>query len=64
VRVSECVSVDVRVCSNLKCVVSCPAGLPVSHVVLGTSETSVSSFKDSLLGIGRLAATVNSAASR
>lgn len=40
------------------------AGLPVSHVILGPTDASVSRHKDTLLSLGRLAATVCSTAPR
>lgn len=40
------------------------AGLPLSHVVLANTEEAVSRFKESLLGVGRLAATVSSSSPR
>lgn len=40
------------------------AGLPVSHVILGTTDAAIEHQKQILLSIGRLAATVSSTAPR
>ena len=37
-------------------------GLPLSHVILGDSENVVALYRESLVGLGRLAATIHSTA--